>query len=155
MKRSVVAIALFVLIVSTPVVWGQAYPTPPLPVLEEGSLSDTQGLLQAEEERLERLNAEVAVQEALLLQAEKLLGETRKAARASVTDLAVDLAEDASYARVVRRAEEVLGVVRRRLDIFREEVAGAEREIARLRRAVLRLELAAEADRIKEAVGGK
>ena len=153
-------VALFVilsLLVSAPVVWGQVYPAPSAasPAQQEGSLSDTQGLLHAEEERLERLRSEVSVLKAVLQQAENLREEARKAERAAAQDSAVSIEEHQSYVRVVHRAREVLGRVGKRFNAFLQEITGAEKEIARLKRVVLRLKLEAEAARIEEAASGK
>ena len=158
MKKFAFVIVLLALALTAPVVWGQAYPTPaavsaleppPLP------LAEAKTALAEEEERLERLRAEATRLDLLAEETDVLVKRARAAKAEAVGNPAVSPKEFAGFQNAVATAVKVRQAVADRLELFRHEVAGAEKDIARLKRAVLLGELEAEAARLQEAASGK
>ena len=146
-KVLVLAAILVLLVVSAPAVVGGQQTEPPL--------SEPATALVEEEARLEHLQAEETRLENLLRGAMALVERVEVALTDAGRNPGVALQEFQNFYRAGNLAVEARNTVQRRLEMFRQEIAGAEENIARLKRAVVIYLLEAEALRIEEAASGK
>ncbi len=155
--KTLVALLVLLLAASAPVVWGQAYPSAAIPLIEPPPLplAEAQAALGEEEARLERLWLEKTRLQNVLADTRALVEKAEAAKADAQKNSEVSFQEFKNFSLAVAKARSASTVVLERLETFRREIAGAEKGISRLKRNIVIGELDAEAARLEETAAGK